>query len=95
MDHSNTRDNNLLDLFLNEVRALVFARDVAPDSTLAELGFDSVIIVDLLIRCEEIYSITIQPELLRLDEFTTLRSMHEQLMGSAESSIRERQSDVG
>jgi acyl carrier protein len=76
----------LLHRLVDEVRHLVFSADVLPESTLAELGIDSVTVVDLLITCEDIYNIMIQPEHLQIDEFTTLRSLHSQVLSSGYSA---------
>lgn len=54
---------------------------VDPDVPLAEIGIDSLNIVEVIIACEEIYSdFQINPSALEFDEMTSLRDMHHQMI---------------
>lgn len=54
---------------------------VDPDVPLAEIGIDSLNIVEVIIACEDIYgSFQINPSQLEFDEMTSLRDMHDQMV---------------
>lgn len=54
---------------------------VDPDVPLAEIGIDSLNIVEVIIACEEIYSrFRIDPSRLEFDEMTSLSDMHRQMI---------------
>ncbi len=81
----NSENDTLISRLINEVRAIVNSDQVRPESTLGELGIDSVTVVDLMIVCEEIYREPIQPELLHIDEFTSLKALHTQIYSAQQS----------
>jgi acyl carrier protein len=59
---------------------------VERDTNLAELGVDSMKVVEIIVTCEQIYSGASGFEDLRIDQFTTINSLHEQfvaLMGTS------------
>lgn len=54
---------------------------VDPDVPLAEIGIDSLNIVEVIIACEEIYDdFQIDPARLEFDEMTSLADMHNQMI---------------
>lgn len=54
---------------------------VDPNVPLAEIGIDSLNIVEVIIACEEIYGdFRIDPSKLEFDEMTTLTDMHNQMI---------------
>lgn len=54
---------------------------VDPDVPLAEIGIDSLNIVEVIIACEEIYGdFRIDPARLEFDEMTSLADMHNQMI---------------
>lgn len=73
-----------LQLVQREVARLVDAETVDPDTGVAELGIDSLNVVELMFALELLYKKAIQLEELSLDQFTTLRELDQQLrrMGS-------------
>lgn len=59
--------------------AQMVGRDgVVPEATLAELGIDSLNVLELLSLCEQIYDRSGDLESLQFDEFTSLQSLHQQ-----------------
>ena len=57
------------------------AESVDPNVPLAEIGIDSLNIVEVIIACEEIYNeFQIDPSKLEFDEMTSLRDMHDQMI---------------
>jgi acyl carrier protein len=54
---------------------------VDPSVPLAEIGIDSLNIVEVIIACEEIYGeFQIDPSKLEFDELTSLTDMHNQMI---------------
>ena len=70
---------NNLDLLCKEVARMLGVEEVSPDMGLAELGVNSLNVVEMILICELIYGDDIQPEKLNIDAFTTLRSLDSQL----------------
>lgn len=57
------------------------AEHVDPNVPLAEIGIDSLNIVEVIIACEDIYSdFRINPADLQFDEMTSLLDMHNQMV---------------
>jgi acyl carrier protein len=55
--------------------------NVDPEVPLAEIGIDSLNIVEVIIACEEIYGdFSIDPARLEFDEMTSLADMHNQMI---------------
>lgn len=55
--------------------------DVDPTVPLAEIGIDSLNVVEVIIACEEIYTdFQIDPSKLEFDEMTSLLDMHNQMI---------------
>jgi acyl carrier protein len=60
--------------------ARVLSRDeVDVDVGLAELGLDSLKIVELILACYELYGKDVDPDELAIDQFTTLRDLDRQM----------------
>ncbi|NVN09783.1 acyl carrier protein [Nguyenibacter vanlangensis] len=55
-----------------EVARILNVDSVEPDVGLGELGVDSLVIVELLLACEQIYGGRVSPEDLNIDQYTTL-----------------------
>ena len=49
-----------------------------PDTSLAELGVDSMKVVEIIMACEQIYEGAANFEDVRVDQFTTIAGLHEQ-----------------
>lgn len=57
------------------------AESIDPSVPLAEIGIDSLNIVEVIIACEEIYGdFQIDPSKLEFDEMTSLMDMHNQMI---------------
>ncbi len=66
---------------LCEQIAIMLNKDqVDPDTPIAELGVDSLNIVEVILICEQLYPGVMNPENLVFDEHTTLREMDTQLV---------------
>lgn len=76
--HENTEQ--MLEQMISEVKTILGKEEVNPDSTFSELGIDSLNIVELILACEHIYPNVQNPEALQINEYTTLRELHEQLL---------------
>ncbi|WP_413665416.1 acyl carrier protein [Microbulbifer sp. JMSA004] len=57
---------------------------VDADTPIAELGVDSLNIVEVILICEQLYPGVMSPENLVFDEHTTLREMDGQLLENSE-----------
>lgn len=69
-----------LDALLKEVSTLLNVEAVDPDSTLVELGVDSMNVVELIMICEQLYPSVVDPDSMEFDEYTTLREMDSRLI---------------
>lgn len=66
---------------LCEQTAMMLNKDaVDADTPIAELGVDSLNIVEVILICEQLYPGVMNPENLVFDEHTTLREMDGQLL---------------
>jgi len=80
-------DNTLSRLQI-EVAKLLNRESVPTDIGLAELGFDSMKIVELMLTCDSIYQGTdIQAAALDIDRFTTLTDLDRKLSGSSVAAV--------
>ncbi len=70
----------MLEQMISEVKRILGKEDVTPDSTFSELGIDSLNIVELILACEYIYPNVQNPEALQINEYTSLKELHEQLL---------------
>lgn len=70
---------------LAEQVAIMLNKDmVDSDTPIAELGVDSLNIVEIILICEQLYPGVMNPENLVFDEHTTLREMDKQLIENSE-----------
>jgi len=74
MGHSPT-----LEIMVSEVAKIMNVASVDPDIGLGDLGIDSLRVVELILVCDQLYGKEINPELLVIDQFTTLRELDRQL----------------
>jgi acyl carrier protein len=72
-------DTNTLDLLVAEVAKIAELGSVDPDVGLNELGVDSLKLVELVLVCDQLYGISLDPERLEINEFTTLRDLDRQM----------------
>lgn len=72
-----------LQLLKKEVARILHTESVDETRPLAELGIDSVNIVELMLFCEQLYGM-IDPESLAIDQFTTLAMLNEKLLCRSE-----------
>jgi acyl carrier protein len=70
---------NTLDLLVAEVAKIAELDNVDPDIGLNELGVDSLKLVELVLVCDQLYAISLDPERLEINEFTTLRDLDRQM----------------
>jgi acyl carrier protein len=78
-----TSDNlNSLELLRKEVARILHTEIPASDVPLAELGIDSLNVVELLLFCDQLYG-SIEMGRLDIGQFTTLQSLDEQLRREA------------
>lgn len=71
--------NNRLHSLIKETQKILKREQVDADTSLLDLGVDSMNIVELIMACEQIYAGGIDPDALELDEYTTLRELDERL----------------
>ena len=70
---------NTLELLTSEVAKIAELENVDPDIGLNELGVDSLKLVELVLVCDQLYAISLDPERLEINEFTTLRDLDRQM----------------
>lgn len=70
-----------IDALIDELTNILGVEHIDPDSSIGELGIDSVRIVELLIACEKIYGDDVDLASLTIDESTSLRSLDRKLRG--------------
>lgn len=70
---------NTLKLLIAEVAKIADLENVDPDIGLNELGVDSLKLVELVLVCDQLYAISLDPERLDINEFTTLRDLDRQM----------------
>jgi acyl carrier protein len=73
-------NSQVLEQLVEDVSKWRERSDITQDSTLVEIGVDSLNVIELIMICESKYSNIKNPELIKFDEFTTLKSLHEQLL---------------
>lgn len=64
----------------SEVAQILSAEHVDPDTPVAQLGIDSLNVVELILVCQQIYTGVVNYEDVQFDEHTTLREMDEMLL---------------
>jgi len=69
---------NSLELLRKEVARILHTGIPESDVPLAELGIDSLNVVELLLFCDQLYG-SIEMDRLDIGQFTTLQSLDEQL----------------
>ncbi|MCO7225533.1 acyl carrier protein [Pleionea sp. CnH1-48] len=69
-----------LDELKVQVAQMLNKDEVDGDTALAELGVDSLNIVEVILICEQLYPGVMNPENLVFDEHTTLKEMDAQLI---------------
>ncbi len=65
-----------------EVARVLNVESVGVDTGLAELGIDSLNVVELILLCEHIYGRPVDDSALTIDQYTTLRELDRQLLAS-------------
>ena len=85
MSNTNAKPVDHPELLAELVKATAEAlqtETVDPTVPLAEIGIDSLNIVEVIIACEDIYGeFQINPSQLEFDEMTSLVDMHNQMVG--------------
>lgn len=71
-----------LDLLAAEVARILNADSVDVDTPMGELGVDSLNVVELVLVCEQLYTDSVDPERLQIDQYTSLRELDAQLAGA-------------
>lgn len=56
---------------------------VSVDVAIGELGFDSFRVVELILICDQLYETSINPEMIDLNQYTTLRDLDQQFRAMA------------
>jgi len=69
-----------LQLVQREAARILNVERVDPDIGIVELGIDSLNVVELILTFERLYQRPIQPEMLSVDQFTTLRQLDRQIL---------------
>jgi acyl carrier protein len=72
--------DEMLEQLISETKDILNKEDISPDSTLTEIGIDSLNVIELIVACEQIYTKVTRPEELQFDEFTTIQDLHSQLI---------------
>lgn len=67
--------NTNLQKLTADVARILNVDSIEPDVGLGELGVDSLVIVELLLACEQIYGGRVSPEDLNIDQYTTLSDL--------------------
>jgi acyl carrier protein len=72
-----------LDLLAIEVARILNVDSVDVDTPMGELGVDSLNVVELVLVCEQLYTGSVDPERLSIDQYTSLRELDTQLSEAA------------
>lgn len=67
-----------LDRLVEGVRSTLRLDVIGTDVPIGELGFDSMNIVELIVICDQIYQVPVNPESIELTQYTTLRDLDTQ-----------------
>ena len=62
------------------IKEMLALEEVDIDTPLAQLGIDSLNVVELIIICQQIYTNVVNYDDINIDEGTTLRDIDEQLL---------------
>jgi acyl carrier protein len=73
-------DSRTLALMTKEVARILNVESIDPDIGVGELGVDSLNVMELILVCDQLYGVEIDPERLHIDQFTTLRDLDRQLL---------------
>lgn len=73
-------ETNKLDLLAIEVARILNVDSVDIDTPMGELGVDSLNVVELVLVCEQLYTGSVDPERLSIDQYTSLRELDAQLL---------------
>jgi acyl carrier protein len=79
---STSENVNSLELLRKEVARILHTQIPESDVPLAELGIDSLNVVELLLFCDQLYG-SVEMDRLDIGQFTTLQSLDEQLRREA------------
>ena len=74
--------SNSLELLSKEVARILNTENADNTVPLAELGVDSMNIVELMLFCDQLYG-SVDMESLEINQFTTLRTLDEQMRRTA------------
>jgi acyl carrier protein len=85
---STSENVNSLELLRKEVARILHTEIPESDVPLAELGIDSLNLVELLLFCDQLYG-SVEMDRLDIGQFTTLQSLDEQLRREAVSREEE------
>lgn len=80
--------DSTLNQLQTEVAKILNREAVPEDLGLAELGLDSLKVVELILVCDKIYPGNIDPEQLRIDQFTTLEDLDRQLREASSVEVQ-------
>ncbi len=72
-------DKAKLELLAAEVARILNVDTVDVDTPMGELGVDSLNVVELVLVCEQLYTGSVDPERLHIDQYTSLRELDHQL----------------
>lgn len=72
--------DSILEEMINEIKKLRNIDDVTKESTLSDIGIDSLNIIELILICEQKYPDVKNPESIEVDQFTTIQKLHEQMI---------------
>ncbi|MBA2674455.1 acyl carrier protein [Ramlibacter sp.] len=72
-----------LELLAVEVARILNVETVDVDTPMGELGVDSLNVVELVLVCEQLYTGSVDPERLSIDQYTSLRELDAQLTEAA------------
>jgi acyl carrier protein len=73
-----TTPDNALEILAREVAKILNVETVETNVGIGELGIDSLNVVELIVFCEQLYG-SIDPEALKITQYTTLEQLDEQL----------------
>ena len=68
-----------LQQLIQEAKKVLDHDEIDADTSLLDLGVDSMNIVELIMLCEQIYGNNFDPDALELDEYTTFTELDERL----------------
>ena len=83
MDNSTNpiQNTDTIAALIEELKEILSVDRIDPDSSLGELGIDSLNVVELLLVCEKLYVGGVNPVDLAIDQYTTIRDLDLQMRG--------------